>query len=87
MGMYDSIYIDVICPHCGNEATTECQTKELDCELDHYFKGDYVIEKGQIMDSFLCLSLCHTCNGYFNVKVYLQEGMITGEYCTSKFKS
>lgn len=40
MGMFDSIYLKVKCPNCGEEKQRECQTKDLDSDLLHLEKGD-----------------------------------------------
>lgn len=45
MGMFDTIYLEVKCPKCGEESMMECQTKDLDCQLNEYFKGDFVQSK------------------------------------------
>jgi len=41
MGMFDSIMIDIKCPSCGNEGEKEAQTKELECNLEVWKKGDF----------------------------------------------
>lgn len=37
MGMYDCIHdMDLCCPYCGEPATSNIQTKDLECMLNHY---------------------------------------------------
>lgn len=40
MGMFDSIYMKVKCPFCGIEKVRECQTKDLDNNLERWNVGD-----------------------------------------------
>ena len=52
MGMFDSFYLKVKCPHCGNVDVIEFQTKDFDCNLNTWREGDVFdamkIEKGMI---------------------------------------
>ena len=41
MGMYDTILIDGKCPCCG-ETISSFQTKDLECNLDVFEKGDSI---------------------------------------------
>jgi phage FluMu protein Com len=40
MGMYDSFIMEVKCPHCGNVSEIEFQTKQFNCTLAKWKKGD-----------------------------------------------
>ena len=98
MGMFDSAYIDIKCPFCGQISGIECQTKELDCNLDVWRKGQFV---GDITLSKLnCIADCLSdeCKDYeeknrgyrsgfgrmFEVDVKLSLGIVTGEYQITK---
>ncbi len=45
MGMFDTFYGEVTCPHCGEIHEFEEQTKQYDCLLEEFRIGDYV-ERG-----------------------------------------
>ena len=94
MGMYDSFYLEIKCPYCGMLSEIECQTKELDSQLEEWRKGDYI---GTTQFNFLeCIADCRTaiCKAWQNkkmgyssgfgrsceVRVRLEEGIVTGEY-------
>ena len=61
MGMYDSIYLKVKCPYCGEVSEMEFQTKEGQCSMYTYRKG-MIFERGQFRkiyaygtcDSLIC---------------------------------
>lgn len=94
MGMFDSAYIDIKCPYCGQKSEIECQTKELDCSLDVWRKGDFVGDK--TLTHLDCIADCRSKEcmdfeekriGYrsgfgrmFYVNVKLEDGIVTGEY-------
>lgn len=94
MGMFDSAWIDIKCPYCGQTSKIECQTKELDCTLERWEQGDFVGDKS--VSHLECVADCHSdqcmawqtkADGYrsgfgrmFEVIVILDEGVITGEY-------
>jgi hypothetical protein len=94
MGMFDSIFIDVFCPHCGVQSKMECQTKELDCVLNVWRLGDYVGTKKYnylncVADckSVTCLQKTNEDLGYssgfgqmFDIEVFLKDGIVTGNY-------
>ncbi len=42
MGMFDSVYLPVKCPNCGDEGEKEFQTKDLRCYMDTYRVGDSI---------------------------------------------
>jgi hypothetical protein len=42
MGLFDSIYLPLKCPNCGDEGDKELQTKDLWCDLDVYRVGDSI---------------------------------------------
>ena len=94
MGMFDSVYLNIKCPYCGNESDIECQTKDLDCNLEVWRKGDFVgSDKYNSLD---CLADCHSkecidhkikevgyrsgAGRFFYLEVMLKEGIVTGEY-------
>ena len=92
--MFDSAWIDIKCPYCGQTSKIECQTKELDCTLECWNKGDFVGDK--TLPYLECIADCHSdeCmdwqtkkDGYrsgfgrmFFVNVKLDEGVVTGDY-------
>lgn len=94
MGMFDSIYINVVCPYCGEESEMECQTKELDCNLEVFRKGGHI--RTDKYNSLDCVADCMSKQcieeqikkvGYksgfgmiFNITVIVNNGVITGEY-------
>jgi hypothetical protein len=93
MGMFDSIMLDIICPFCGEESLMDCQTKELDCMLDVWKKGDVIKTD---LDHLECIADCiqQSCKNYtiqrfgywggfgrsFLLDVKLENGRVTGEY-------
>ena len=94
MGMFDSIKIDARCPYCGKTSEIEFQTKELDCTLEVWSKGDYVgTDKLNRLD---CIADCHSeeCVDYadrktgyksgfgrmFEADIILADGRVTGEF-------
>jgi len=46
LGLYDSIYLKVKCPYCGEISKMEFQTKEGSCSMDTYRKG-MIFDRGQ----------------------------------------
>lgn len=96
MGMFDSIMMKVKCPYCGGEGERELQTKDLDCLLRVFRKGDFIDPNSMWYDrNYLntiseCISkgcLDQKSNGgygrgkFFYAKVFLDDkNIITGEY-------
>lgn len=101
MGMYDSIYLQVKCPFCGQASEMECQTKELDCTLKVWHKGDNIESPG--VNSLGCCSGCRSAEcvaheermdgyktgagRYFELVVETPFGLITGKYRIYGFKN
>jgi hypothetical protein len=94
MGMFDSIYLEVKCPKCGETSEMECQTKDLDCNLDVYRVGDDIgTDKYNYLD---CNASCKSTScmeyeereikyrlgfGYiFYIKIKILDGVVTNEY-------
>ena len=93
MGFFDSIFINIKCPYCGQTSEMECQTKQIGKNLNIYYKGDFIDEKLTDLD---CISGCHSkeCTDYerktfgynsgfgrmIHLNLKLDEGVITGEY-------
>lgn len=92
MGMYDSIYLVSKCPYCGHEKEREFQTKDLECNLEVWRKGDHIDTD---LEELECVADCinDPCKawtikefGYFGgfgrafyANVILDDGIITGE--------
>jgi phage FluMu protein Com len=82
MGMFDTIYLDIKCPHCKNLNEIELQTKDGYQELSVWRKGDN-IRNHFISDAdayIVSYGNCGVCNEWVDVKVTLQNCVITGEY-------
>jgi len=82
MGMFDSICIDIKCPKCGKTSEMECQTKETECMLRTWRKGDNI---GTTKFNYLdCLTSCDKCSkkggNYFYLNVHIVNGIVTGTY-------
>jgi len=94
MGMFDSIYLTIKCPYCGQKSDIECQTKELNCTLETYWEGENI---GTDQFNYLdCIADCQSKEcvewrdkniGYhsgfgrtFDVRIYLNNGFVTGNY-------
>lgn len=94
MGMFDSVYLEMECPYCKKISEIESQTKQLDCELNIYRKGDSI---GTDKHNHLyCYSDCksnecmeHELNawGYrsgfgrlFETRVFIDKGVVSGDY-------
>ena len=91
--MFDSVKIDIKCPYCGETSEIEAQTKELQCMLEVWRKGDFVTDK---LNSLDCLADCESkeckehetkeygyCSGsgrFFYVRILLENGKVSGEY-------
>jgi hypothetical protein len=62
MGMYDSIYLDYVCPYCNQKSEMEFQTKDLDCLCDVFHVGDFV---GNRLNYLNVIAGCHSpeCQG------------------------
>ena len=103
--MFDSIYLDVDCPHCGKKHEVEAQTKDLDCELFVWREGDHIGSGTQYWNitSLYCIASCDAnkvsikdmnpkpktleeyanmsgTSEFFNLEVYVDDCVITGEY-------
>jgi len=57
MGLFDSIYLRKKCPYCGKISDMEFQTKDLDCVMDNFKKGDFVSKRFNFVD---CTADCHS---------------------------
>jgi hypothetical protein len=94
MGMFDSIWITIKCSGCGKESLMECQTKELEQNLDKFYQGDFI---GTDQFKWLwCKASCLSdeCRQYekenfswrsgfgrmMDVKVFLENGCVTSDY-------
>ena len=93
MGVFDSFYIKIKCPKCGEVSLMECQTKDLSCLMMEYEVGDYVDDKYNYVD---CITSCESEKcierekeklgyesgiGYlFQVRVYLKDGYLINKY-------
>ena len=91
--MFDSINLKMKCPYCELEAVMEAQTKELECMLNVYNEGDHISDQYNYLD---CIADCHSklCMkdeaaeiGYksgfgrmFDVRIFIKDGKISGEY-------
>lgn len=94
MGMFDSIFLKVKCPFCGQFSEMECQTKDLDCQLLRWKMGENTDhpEVGELD----CCATCHSPEclargkrksgedwgnaAYFELIVETPLGLITGKY-------
>ena len=75
MGMFDTIYLEVKCPECGEESMVECQTKDLECELNEYFKGDFVASKKLLTEitetrKLYCTAECRSLECVRTIKMF-----------------
>lgn len=88
MGMFDSIYLNIKCPLCKETSGMKAQTKDLDCYLKEYKLGDFVGTTEY--KSLECITKCRSekclknSNGtfgtFFNLYVFLEDGIINGKY-------
>lgn len=90
MGMFDSIYLDIKCPVCQEEHRIEFQTKEFDCQLLKWAKGEKLPalvqeeeNEGSSLDTGIrkCWGSCKRAGQerFFTATVVLKDGVITGE--------
>jgi hypothetical protein len=94
MGMFDSIMLMVKCPFCGQLSKMECQTKELECTLARFKKGDNTGHP-EIAELYCCCECEAGCKRqigeihpgrpwfrgrFMNIIVYTPMGLITGKY-------
>ena len=77
MGMFDTIYGQVKCPHCNKMSKFESQIKEYECMLSNYTIGDY-IEKGNVTSAGLIEKdwYCTSCKKPFDVSIVFVRGQI-----------
>ena len=47
MGMYDYIDLTVSCPICGNTIINTFQTKDIACNMNLYYPGDFIHPDGR----------------------------------------
>ena len=81
MGMYDTVILDIKCPHCGVVSENDPQTKELDCSMETWRKGDFVSDKFNYFEAFCD---CPKCKKYFYSTIFLEHGRVSGKYKTEK---
>lgn len=89
MGLFDSVYLSVPCPACGETRERELQTKDLDCQLRVFRVGDMVFPPTAGEPSLRCVVECVPCakgapplplHTFFFLRVLLDaEGCVTGE--------
>lgn len=77
MGMFDSIKIKMKCPYCREISEIEAQTKDLECDLEVWKVGDFVTNKLNYLE---CLSDCPQCKEFFDIKIFLKGGKVSGDY-------
>ena len=87
--MFDSVYLKIKCPYCGEKSMMEAQTKDLDCELEKWKRGDFVGDDGLVYLD--CVTECRSkkclrpkdfgnLGEFFNVRVFLNKGIVSGNY-------
>jgi len=74
MGMFDSIYLPLKCPVCGDEGEKECQTKDLRCYLDTYHIGDSIGTKQFRWLDVIACCITETCKTKHDEKVGYRSG-------------
>lgn len=93
--MFDSIFMPIKCPFCGQTFEMECQTKDLDCRLHRWKVGDNT-EHPEEKELYCCATCAsETCPAYetrtvlscrlgrgrlFDLIVETPLGLITGKY-------
>lgn len=60
--MFDSIYVNIVCPFCGVASLMECQTKELECECKTYNVRDVISKNVRSLDT---ITQCKSKECYF----------------------
>lgn len=85
MGMYDTIYIKVKCPKCKGLSLTACQTKDLDCELNEYFVGDFALSNKllteiTVKEAIHCIAECVSDECIKNTKTISGAEYSRGHY-------
>lgn len=83
--MYDTIYINVKCPKCGEASITACQTKDLDCELNEYFVDDFVLPNKLLTEitekkTIHCIAECLSNECAKNTKTISGAENLRGHY-------
>lgn len=91
--MFDSIFLKVKCPFCGQTSEMEAQTKELECELRRYKVGGNIETPGT--EHLECITECLSdeCRdraerrqgyrgggSFFDIDIETPLGLITGKY-------
>jgi hypothetical protein len=77
MGMYDTFYGTIKCPHCGKQHKFEEQTKSYECVLENFLLGDYV-DRGNRTYTYDFETWCDETNKKFIGNIIVYKGQIVG---------
>lgn len=80
MGMFDTLKYQIDCPECGSPVP-DFQTKDLQCILDEFKKGDKVeldvhpIKK-QYVTGIMAYDKCKKCNCWIDIIVAIKNDIL-----------
>lgn len=61
MGLWDTVFCEVICCKCRQKASMQAETKSLTCSMSKYRIGDSVDTDGQGDGEFYASDVCSLC--------------------------
>lgn len=80
MGMFDTFELnDITCPKCNKEIN-EVQTKNLECLLQYYIQGDFILDTNISKMTIKEQLYCNNCNEFIEQDVYIhiKKGVYIG---------
>lgn len=75
MGRFDTIFLEVSCPYCG-EPCKDGQTKDLGRAFSDYGLGD-ILPFFRTLETISVLYQCYDCKAFFRIKVKIEKSQLT----------
>lgn len=85
MGLFDSVWMTMVCPQCGKKDFVDVQTKDFACEMRGYEIGD-VIEDAPLEYHWVSgIWVCENCKKVISAKIITVGGVIWKVYNQEDF--